>query len=371
METAVQIEELMRKAGRVSPGDTRMQLLLEAIKLADRHQLLAYAFRARTLLLDSAPSSGRWELVPVHFPWLLAMCDKYPGRFDEEKVTWDYLAAVQSLPFFTRIRKADILAAQQDLTRRFLKFNRSPKEVLHIRFLNAIEMGDLSLAADIQLELENLNYIPQNDRFFIWFHNRYCRGWFFALTGQWEKAKHDIQIVIESAHHDAILTGYTLAMSLPYYLRHGETDGLKTLYQRTLREVRGRKDMIEPFTQMMYFLGLSENVAEFLHHFTEFAGYGEAVEMELDRLGYYQIAAFLMQIAMQSGRDSVKLLLPSSHPLFSESGEYFTGELRDNYLERARELARRFDKRNENGYYANRTEALMESASKTHPFSIA
>lgn len=364
-----EIEEKLQEAYSLPYGPGRIAVIEDAIRSADQHEYLHLAFEARRAIVDSASLSARWELIPVHFAWLLAMCDEHPHRFDERPVVYEYLSAVQSLAFFTGVRKEDILRSHEDITKRFVKLGLNLDEVHRIFFLNAIEMGELDRANELLDQLTTSGYFPTaaveksvapSGMFAYRF---YCRGWFRVLFGDIEKGLHDLALVYDNQARDTIMHGFALSIALPVLLQTDRHDDLATLSKRCQSEVAGRREMVEPYTEFVKFLAMSGNWDELIIRWPEYASYGEEVKNELDHLGYLQAATFVVDKLGQDDAIS-KLVWPRSYTGPKESAR----DVLQSFELRTEELAQRFDERNENDYYRKR---FRESRSwETKPFPI-
>lgn len=369
----LEISSLIQRGEQLPDGDLKVQTLEAAVQLADSRKNEALAFLARLELVECASGSGHWEKVPLHFPWLLAKAEAKPGVYPFDAVLWRYLGAVQCLVFFPQIPLAQIHLAQQDMTERFRKAGRSDIHALHVLFLNAIETGNMELAQSYHAQLESLNYIGIKSKGIAGddsAHNRYCRGWFRTLIGQDLAGLAELLDVIDQRSHTRVIKGFALGVALPVMLRNGKTERLGEITQRAIREIRGRKELIEPYASLITFLAYSGNLDKLIALLPEFAAWTETSTTPFE---HYQ-GLLAMIIAMRSlqmdQQNEIKLQLPTFHPLFQESGEYSTAALVQDYILRAQHIANQFDQRNGNNWFAERLKEASEDMSGFIPFPL-
>lgn len=354
-----EIDELIERAELLPHGDSKVRILEQAIRLADHRQNLTAGFKARKELVECSSFSGHWELIPLHFSWLLSTADQNPDQFSPLEILWDYLGAVQSLTFFPQIPKSQIHEAQKDLTNRFKRAGLDPVSPLHILFLNSIELGDMELAKKYHAELMELNYLPEN-LYRGNEHSRYCRGWFRTLIGEEEAGLADLQAVWERRSDNPVIKGYALGVALPVMLRMGKTEELGKIAAKAISEIRGRRELIEPYSELVLFLARSENIAKLLNQLTNFAAITETASTLFEQFQALLAMRVAITALIRAGNTGISLQLPAKHPLFSETGTYDLAELEADYRNRAQAIASQFDQRNGNGWFQSRLNAACD-----------
>ena len=102
------IASLLREAGELEHGKTRLAMVEEAVRLADLHGDDQLRADARFALVDAATYSGRTPLAFVAFAWLLAQFDRQPELVSESKLLWRYKWIVGAAPDYPCINRAQI-----------------------------------------------------------------------------------------------------------------------------------------------------------------------------------------------------------------------------------------------------------------------
>ena len=112
------IGEILRRAATLDEGPPKVDLLEEAVRLADHVQDLGAGFEARLRLMEAALVCGIADVLLVAYSWCLAQAEREPERFGLYQVLWRYRWAIVYLPTFPNIPRAKIEDAIADMTRR-------------------------------------------------------------------------------------------------------------------------------------------------------------------------------------------------------------------------------------------------------------
>lgn len=115
-----EIERLLAEADRMGYAEpAAIQLVEEAVRLADAMGNLDEAFDLRLEIADRVYYSGDWNRLLVHFGWCLGQHDADPARFPAEHLLWKYKWVVNESARMTVIARDTLLGLVDDLERRF------------------------------------------------------------------------------------------------------------------------------------------------------------------------------------------------------------------------------------------------------------
>jgi tetratricopeptide (TPR) repeat protein len=143
-----QIEELLSRAEEFDDGLTKIAIIEEAVNLAETHQNLDEAFRARCELVRAAIMGGRPDLAIVAYTWVLARSDEDPERFHDPHLLWRFKWIIDKAPHFPSITRQQIEDLLEDMTRRYQADGSTLHAVLSNRRSIATMMGDLDKARE-------------------------------------------------------------------------------------------------------------------------------------------------------------------------------------------------------------------------------
>jgi hypothetical protein len=363
----VQINELMSRAEQLGHGPTEVGLLEEAVRLADLLADIPLAYRARTKLITAAKFGGSPEKAMVAFSWCLAQMDRSPEQFNERETLWQYKWVIGSLSSFPQLSREQIKAALEDLGRRIERTGYGIRPVYKLQYTLAGEMGDLDefheaharwvasprgelsdcQACDIQAEVEYL-----------------------VDSGRDEDAIHKARPIFEGRSRCTVVPHTTLARSLLPLVRLGRLEEAMANHRKGYRLIAGNRYYLQRFAQHLDFLAITDNLAKGLKLFeAHFPWSLECFDLD-DRFRFSLASRFLFERLLLSGKKTVKLRMPSTFPLFNDSGKYDLSALIAWLEADSVDLAARFDARNGNDSFARRIEASRELQALVTPFPL-
>jgi hypothetical protein len=138
------IEDLMDKAWNMPEGDTKIELLLEAVQFADALGDIDLAFEIRNDVMEAANAWGRPEHELVAFAWCLAKFDADPKAFGEWRhaLLWTYKRVLSTLWSFPHISTNQIESALADFKNRLEKNQQSLGTYHEFALKYAFHLGD-------------------------------------------------------------------------------------------------------------------------------------------------------------------------------------------------------------------------------------
>jgi hypothetical protein len=363
-----QIEEFLDQAAGLQHGPTQIGLLEEAVKLADMLADIPLGFRARSRLVEAANFGGAPEKVMVAFSWCLAQLDKNPDHFPLYETLWEYKWVIGCMPSFVRLSRAQIEAAFDDFRSRVERANYGTRPVYKLRASVACKMGNLD---------------DYHKAHALWLKTK--RGMFsdcstcdlsteveyLALTGEDEQAIERARPLLEGKARCEEEPHTTLALVLQPLVRLGRLEEAMTYHRKGYRLISRNRSFLQAAAKHLEFLALTDNLAKATKLFEAHLPWALETFDDLDRFQFSMAARFLFDRLQTSGKKTVKLRLPSTFPLFDESGKYGVPDLADWLRTDAADLARRFDARNGNDSFARENEASLALESLVKPFPLS
>src|SRR5262245_10868343 len=142
------VSRLLAEATDLNDGPGKVELLQEAVRLADHSRDVDAGFQARLRLMEAALVCGSADVSLVAYSWCLARGARDPERFGLYQILARYRWAFVYLPTSPEIPRARIEDAIADMTRRYDSAGASLRPVHLLRWKVAMKLGDRSMAAD-------------------------------------------------------------------------------------------------------------------------------------------------------------------------------------------------------------------------------
>jgi hypothetical protein len=153
-------------------------------------------------------------------------------------------------------------------------------------------------------------------------------------------------------------------------LRLGRVAEAVPLHLRGYRMINRNREFLYTVNEHLKFLALTDNLDKGLKLFEAHLSWTLDTFELSDRFRFSLASGFLFQRLGTSGKDSVRLRLPESFPGYQASGRYVVADLTSWLESDAAGLARRFDERNGNDWYASKIEASRGWHDLVTPHSV-
>ncbi len=344
-----QIDRLVADSEALEDGHTKVDLLEEAVRIADTHGDIDIGYELRKELLGAALGIGQADKLLVAYSWCLAQIDNDPDRFDTTDLLWEYRWVVSELTAFPEVSKKQIESMYADMIERYKQAGASMRSVYLLRRVVAIDMGDRKSAAKANKSWkrspkDQYSDSPLTESAFDLRYQCFIGREKLALqqAGQFFRGR------LWSEHHEAT----SLAMMLMPLVKNGRAAEAMEYFHRSYRALSKNPRYVEEFGDFIVFLVLTDNLARATTMFTKHLATAMESCNAMCRFYFYRAAAFLMNRLGLTGKKFLKLRVPNSFPV-STNDRFQLTDLEAWFLEQCTDLATRLDARNENEYYAN------------------
>lgn len=349
MEIRQQILTLLEDAEDMPSGDSRLDLISQAIKLASLHQLEDLEYEAKFAYSEEAIDIGYAERILQHFPWILAYSDRVNDYSTTEKVLWLYEWAIITLADISRVEKKSILEALNDLETRMHHHFDDPMKILVNRRICRIALGDVEEATqahnDIAALMEEKGlplHTTSNSK-------AYGAGFILEKLNRNEESIGVLSPLMENKKKgDFFLLSRTMMLMPLAYL--GRTEEAVKYFKRVLKEVQYTPYYVPCHGDMMAFLAATGNWKKGLQVFQRSVDSAEANQLEVELASYYRGAAYVLAVVPQELRSEYPLQLPEKHPFPHQGRKINLDDLRQHYLDRLERILVAFDRRNQNSF---------------------
>lgn len=361
------VAEVLAEASALNDGPAKVELLQEAVRLADAHNDVGAGFQARLRLQEAALVCGSADVLLVAYTWCLSQAEREPDRFGLYQVLWRYRWAIVYLPTFPAIPRSKIEDAIADMTRRYEAAGASLRPVHLLRWKVALKLGDGKMAAaarrawlgcrrDWLTDDEQTEQVTQID--------------YLLFRGRWAEAVEAAAGYIDGSLRDpAYLDSVLSWLSVPL-LRLGRVDEAMRVHERGYRMTTRNAALVTQAARHIQFLALTHNFPRAARLVERYLPYCVGSDPE-DQVEFYPAVVVLCRMLRRVGKDSVKLRLTPACPGFRPEGEYDLHELDGVYFVQATGVAARYDARDGNNYYARLLAQLDNLLTLARPHPLA
>lgn len=339
--------DLMDEIEGLDDSPTKVELLEQAVRLADSLQDPDLSFDSRKELICAATSCGMSEKAMPAFSWCLSQVDKAPEDFDDDEMLWEYKWILSAVHQFPGVSLKQILALEEDFAKRLRK-------------------GDYSLRPYYDAKLYRLDY-PENadekaECFEMWKKSKRddladCKAceessiaYYFFDTEQPQKGlKKGFQILDKEISCLSVPHGVIARMLVPL-VKAGRLEEAKTLQTRGYRMISRNPEFLSHVSHHVEYFIYTENTGSALRLVAKHMPWALNTRELLCKLDFLVRGGLALR---RAGEKKRKLKLPSTFPMYREDDTYVPVELADWLDSEANALSNIFDKRNQNQHMKN------------------
>ncbi len=373
------LEELISEASSFPPGLQKIEAFERAIAEAEAHGELDVAFRLRSDLIESAVFNGQGDRAIVAFAAYLKHADQNRATLNPRDLLWKYKWILNPMVELPQIPKAQILEMISDMGRRVEAAGYSQRPVFYKRWQMLTEMGDFEAAAVEMLKwrpalkdgLKDCEACETNFEVYFW-----------AETRQNEKALEIARPILEGKLACAEVPQNTLANIIRPLMRLGRIDDAVKFAEKGYRLTSKNEEHLCEVSEFLLLATHTNALVRAKRIFSKHAIWALKTGCHFRRMRFNAVAsAFLKKLAQGKMRDvssdasetknrkatsSVRLQLPSEHPLYRPDAKYDISELFAWYQNEAQKLTQQFDQRNGNRHATQSLKETHELAGVDH-----
>ncbi|PQO39973.1 hypothetical protein [Blastopirellula marina] len=347
-----QIHALWDEAFSLPYGEVQVNLLEQAIPLAEELRDLDVNFHARFLVLQTGFFGGHAEKSLTQFAWCLAQYERDPVRFEQyyNSLLVNFPNVLVCVDEFPQINMRQIESLRSQMTTHFRQNGLSLRSLYSTTLLFATRAGDLATAAETLPLYRNAPHdqAPHTRAAEIDREIEY-----YDLIGDMETAIEtagpNLRRELSAAEVPHRVMAYVLR-PLATLSRYDEADDYQ---RRGYRLIRNNPTFLLHFGLHMSYLVHRGRIDEAMRIFERHLS--AALETRLLRSQYlFYLGARRALTAAAERTDVWKLNLPRTFPAYDESGRYDLAELIAWIDGVIQPLGARFDQRNGVQYFTQR-----------------
>jgi hypothetical protein len=367
VEVEDRIEDLVLEAGRLESGLLKVNLLEQAVELADAHQLVELGFAVRKELINAAYFSDVPQKALPAFSWRLAQSDRDPESFPEEDLLWEYKWIIVSTAGLPQIPRAQVEELVADATRRYQRAGFGLRALLRVRCYLAMYAGELDVLAELFSQWMRAPHDGMSE-------DSDCERHFTveALTylTRDEKVLEVVRPIRQGTLRWAGIRPSTMSYALAALMHLGHWEEAMATHRRAYPLISTNRYYIEGMSHHLRLLAVTDNLARGLEIFEKHLSWAVQSTDLRTRFLYYLASRFLLERAGHAGRATLSLRLPRGFPAYREDGRYETAGLAGWFDSACRELAARFDARNGTSGFSRRLEEAKGWHDQIKPYPL-
>ena len=357
------LEELINEASSFPPGLQKIEAFERAIAEAEVLGEPDVAFKLRSDLIQSAVFNGQGDRAIVAFAAHVKHADQNRATIDPRDLLGKYKWILNPMVELPQIPKAKILDMISDMSRRVEAAGYSQRAVFYKRWQMLTEMGDFDAAAVDMLKwqsatkdgLKDCEACETNSEVYFW-----------AATQNNEKALEIARPILEGKLTCALIPQNTLGNVIRPLMRQGRIDDAVKFAEKGYRLTSKNEEHLCEVSEFLLVAIHTNALVRAKRIFSKHAIWALKTGCHSPRLRFNSVAsAFLKKLDQGKLREtssegsetkkrkatsSVRLQLPSEHPLYRPDAKYDISELAAWYQNEAQNLAQQFDQRNGNRY---------------------
>ncbi len=354
MNYNLEIQKILLKVEKHSNPDDKINLLKQAISIADANNDLDWGFDLRLdLIAKEIDTSHCTDSFPA-FAWILNTRDNNPDLFEEDDFLWEYKWMTSAARRNAGIAREQVESIMDDLRERMQRNGYTDRAYYNIKFYWHLFCGEYDEARKyIQLRDDT----PRDRMSHCIACELDSRVELELINGNFDKAI--------TLAHDLITEKLTCGRlpfatfsNLAYYLGKAGHERANDFYKMAVKEI----EKIENDTSFLCDLSQVIQYAALNDHVQAWKLFEKHAEWELgseDALCFDFSLAVLLLCKKENG--IYTLHLSPKLPYYRSDNTYNTKELYDYYYTKAKDLADRFDVRHGNDHFTNRLNAIINA----------
>lgn len=352
MQLHEQIENLLNQSQDLDYGDSKIDILKEAVRLADLSQNEPLSFKSRVFLMEAAVFSGYPELALIHFPWLEHCYNQNPQQYDPGLFNWMYSWIVILMAYSPNIPRDDIHKVLVRMERSYRKDGKSERILLEMYRTVATILGEYDLAKEYHDDFVLTQHLGEFGVFMGLVNHRgieiHNESFYYGRLNENQKALEIAMPVLDGTIDYPMAFPYTLASALILFVKLGIPEQAEPHYQKALKIIRNKRRYKNLHSDLLIHTAMKGDFTVGVSMVEAMTPWLENSPIGMEQFEHSTACRLLFECMMTEAITEVRLNLPTSHPLYRADQTYFTKDLENFWAKKSMEWGRRFDERNDN-----------------------
>jgi len=355
MNHNLEIQKLLLKVETASHPDDKINLLKQAIQLADANNDLDWGFDLRLdLIRQEKDTSHCTESFPA-FAWLLNTYDNNPDLFEEDDFLWEYKWMAGSARRNVDISREQVESIMEDLKTRLQRNGYTPRGYYSVMIYWNLFIGDNEKAKEY---LKLRNETPRDQMSNCPACELDTEVELELMDGNYDKAIAKASDLITKKLTCGVMPLVTFC-NLTYYLAKGNDPRASEYFAKAEEEFADVEEndtsLLSNIADLMYYLAKNDRSRAW-EYFEQYADWEIGAEDAIS----YDFSRMVLPLLKEGG--TKKLNMNPKLPYYKTDGLYDLDELYSYYYQKAMHLAKRFDERNRTREFMAGLESVLEEA---------
>lgn len=349
--------EIIKQARYMEHGDTRIMLMEEAVRAADRRGDEIEQLNAREELIESATFGAAPEKALVAFSWCLARYNEIGNSYTRWTVLWKYKWIMNTIYCFPQISKEKIEEMHLDMASHYLRAGYSLRPVYESRMHTAMFWGDRK---ETKKQYNAWQAAPRDSIANCPACETNGQATYYFYLERYEQGLHKAAPLLGGSLKCSTVPQRTYGIVLMPLFRLGRVDEAMQYHRKGYRLIMHNKDYLNSIAEHMVFLVVTDNLERALDVLENYLSWALSASDQSARFKFYKAALLLLDLLQERGKERLWLRLPEAFPLWRESREYEVSELLRWFEDATHSLAKKFNERNGNDYFTRRIDETMQ-----------
>lgn len=352
MNHNLEIQKILLKLDTLSHPEDKINLLKQAIQIADANNDLDWGFDLRLdLISQEKDTSHCTESFPA-FTWILSAYDSNSELFNEDDFLWEYKWMAAAARRNVNISRQQVESIMADLKVRMERNGYTPRGYYSVMIYWNLFIGDMQ-EANKYLELRDNT---TRDRMS---HCPACeldtRVEIELIEGQFDKAITTANDLITKKLTCGVMPLSTFC-NLTYYLSKAGDERAAEFFEKAEEEIAEAEEndssLISNISDLIYYLNKYDRNRGW-EYFQKYAEWEIGAEDSIS----FDFSKNILTLLKEDGQK--QLTMSEKLPYFKADGNYDVADLYDYYYKRANELAQQFDARNGTNSFSKALEEVV------------
>ncbi|WP_060533703.1 hypothetical protein [Paenibacillus bovis] len=343
-----EILALYREALDLPDSRTKVELLEQAVRMADHQGHVEAGYMVRSELVEAAIFSGYPRKAMIHYSWMLGQYDQNPQAYNQRNLLWSYKWILVNAIDFPEISMQQLQELIEDMRVRYQAAGYSDRTYYSNLYTLYLYAGELEQA---QTAMEQVQRMPRDEMSDCSACEQDELVDHYIILGRYEEALQAAEPILQGRMSCTTVPHQTIAsLLLPLY-HLGRTAEAEDYRSRNYANIAGNRD---------YLQSIGAHIG-YLTHTDPFLGldlFERHADWLIDHESIWEVMMFTMYAAGLLRRLSkekdvhYQIRLPAEYGYTGDKADI--GALADYVLAQALDIAAQFDKRNGNSYYTGR-----------------
>jgi len=344
MEYHEQIDELVEQADALPHGSAKIELLQQAVRIADLNEDLTKGFECRLELIGAAIFGEQDDVAIVAFAWCRDRIREDPDRFRHfgYSYLWRYKWIINRADDDTRLTRAQLEGLLDDMEDGCRQFGYSLRPVVRLRIQIADSLGDFEQA---QRHYEEWKALPSSSLDDCDACECNWRAEQAIAHNEYEKAIEIAQPIIDGELRCENIPIYTFGALMAPLIMLERFELADQLATRAYRRAKGKPQYTMTVTRLIYLRVRQRRWRLAVNMFDVQAPLVAEASNDTIKLEFWVVATALMKGLLDEGRKVRKFHIPETWDCHRPDGRYDLQTLYAWFDQRSDELVQKFDER--------------------------